>query len=440
VKGWAMQSPMREIDDAIAQMSTVSDAPGITVTDYEDILHVLRSQDFVTMIPACGHGSQWNTLLTGDSVVTLAGDAHFARRRLLMELFKKAELLEEYEQQYLIPAFDQAIADLKSAAACEFDLVPFVRKLLVRVVARLVGLDGLDNDHRYEEFEATMARAELGVRSKFAGDAPGLIREALEAQARLADEYFAPAWDRRAGMVDAVARGEAADAELKNDLITLMIRHADHYEAFGSDAAFREATLLLIAAVGSTTNAICFAVWDLHQWLRAHPEDEQRRTDADFMRACFAESLRLTQTNTIHRTAIADSVLPSGLRVAAGEVALLDRPAGNASLASAAGCPVKDDGFDPHRGRFGRVPQYGLAFGGGAHMCLGKNFAVGAPGNSGQCASRYEGVGMRIFLAVDAHRIAPDPTYVPDWDDDLPDRPTWLTLPGWFPEEATHPS
>ena len=439
MKGWVVDSPMREIDGAIAQMSEVSDALGVEVTSYEDIAYVLRSQEFVTMIPACGHGSQWNTLLTGDSVITLAGDDHFSRRRLLMELFKKGELLEEYEQQYLIPAFEQAVSRMRATGEEEFDLVPFVRELLVRVVARLVGLDGLDDEARYGAFEATMARAELGVRSKFAGDAPGLIRQALEAQAELADEYFAPAWEERAAMVRRVAAGEIPESALKNDLMTTMVLHADHYRTYGSDAAFREATLLLIASVGSTTNAICFAVWDLHAWLREHPEDAERRTDADFMRASFAESLRLGQINTLHRTAIADAVLPSGLRIAAGQVALCDRPAGNVSLAVAAGCPMTHDEFDPHHGRFGRVPQYGLAFGGGAHMCLGKNFAIGAPGNSGQAAARYEGVGVRIFLALDAEGITPDPEYVPDWDEDLPGRPTWQALPVRLPAEARRP-
>jgi cytochrome P450 len=431
-----VESPMRDRDRAIDIARTVPDAPSHELADYEDVSFVLRSRDFAPIRAESGNGAQWHTLIIRDAIIDLAGDEHFERRRLLSGLFKRAVLLQEYEQDYLVPALDELEVMLREAAvgsAPGLDLVPAVRKLMLRVIARLVGLDGLDGDEaRYAAFERVMRLVEHGARSKFVANKEEVVTQALVAQAELVDDYFRPAWAARSATVRAVAEGSLPPGALKNDLITLMVQHEPHYRAFGEDAVYREASLLLIASVGSTTNAICFAIWDLAQWLKRHLQDQARRLDLDFLRRCFAESLRLGQTNPILRTADADVRLPSGLEIAAGDVISINRRKANAILAADGHSDIGDTEFDPHRQLSRNVAQYGLAFGGGGHMCIGRDFAIGPTRGVSDLESEYLGVGVRMFVRFEQWGVEPDPDYVPVWDKDLTQRPTWQTLPVTF--------
>jgi cytochrome P450 len=430
-----VESPMRDQDRAIEIARTIPDAPFHEVADYDDVSFVLRSRDFAPIRAESGYGAQWHTLIIRDAIIDLAGEDHFERRRLLSGLFKRAVLLQEYEHDYLVPALDNLEATMRRAAADgggELDLVATVRKLMLKVIARLVGLDGLEDEDQYADFERVMSGVEQGARSKFVENKEEVVRHALGAQAELVDHYFRPAWAKRSATVAAVADGTLAPGELKNDLITLMVQHEEHYRAFGDDAIYREASLLLIAAVGSTTNAVCFAIWDLAQWLKAHPEDEPGRLSLEFLNRCFAESLRLGQTNPLLRTADADCTLPSGLQVAAGDVVSINRPKANAFLAAGGHGEAGDTGYDPHRQLARNVAQYGLAFGGGSHMCIGRDFAIGPSRGASDPESEYLGVGMRMFVKFEQWGVQPVPSYQPVWDKNLTQRPTWRTLPVTF--------
>lgn len=429
-----VESPMRDIETAVRIAAEVHDAPATELTDPEEISFVLRSQSFAPIRPESGFGGQWHTLLVGDSVVDLHGDEHFARRRLLSGLFKKAALLEEYEQQYLIPSIDNWLERVRAAGEPhEVELVADIRRIMVRLLARLTGIDGIDADEGYAEFEQILLAVERGSRSKFVAEPEHVVREALHAQARLVDEYFVPAWRRRAAIIRDVDAGLLPESAIPTDLVSLMIRHEDHYQDFGQDAANREASLLLIASIGSTTNAVCFAVHDLHMWLQAHPEDRQLSRDREFLQRCFAESLRLGQTNTLLRTAVEDVTLPSGRVFRTGEVALMLRPPANRQLAAAGKSDLDPDTYDPRRS-LGETAQYGLAFGGGAHMCIGKSFAVGAFPRPGSADAPELGIGVRMFVTLQEHGVRLIESNPPQQVPDIPGRPTWKTLPAVLTE------
>jgi cytochrome P450 len=422
---------MREIETALDIAGAVRDAPEVEITDWADASYVLKSTAFAPIRPESGHGGQWHTLLVGDSVVDLHGDEHFARRRLLSGLFRKAALLQEYEQQYLVPSIERLLARLReSGGPARIDLVSEIRRIMVALLTRLAGLDGIDvDDEGYAEFEPILLAVERGARSKFVSDQENVVRTALQAQTRLVDEYFAPAWERRAEIIGRVAAGELPETAIPTDLISLMVRHEEHYRAFGEDAAYREASLLLIASIGSTTNAVCFAVWDLHNWLREHPEDLSKTRDRAFLQRCFAESLRLRQTNSLLRTAVEDTTLPSGAEVRAGEVAIVLRPDVNALLADGGSSSLGPEAFDPYRTLGDNHTQYGLAFGGGAHTCIGKSFTVGGYPRPGSQDADELGIGVRVFATLLEHGaqlVDDDP---PQLAEDIPGRPTWKRLP-----------
>jgi cytochrome P450 len=215
---------------------------------------------------------------------------------------------------------------------------------------------------------------------------------------------------------------------MPNDLLSIMVQHPGHYDEFGPDTANREASGFLVATVGSTVNAICFAVHDLDEWLATHAEDRARRTDRSFLQRCFAESLRLGQVNTILRMAVEDVTLPSGVPFPAGHVAIIDRPSGNSSLERDGESAVGERAFDPDRVLRNGVAQFGLAFGGGPHMCIGKDFAVGGfPRASSADASDNLGVGVRIFALLQEWDavVVPEGT---EFAEEMVGRPTWKRL------------
>lgn len=426
--GCPVVSPMRDPETAIAHAKNIADATAIDLHTYDDISFVLRSQAFAPIQPDSGHGAQWHTLLVGDSVVDLHGSDHFDRRRVLSGLFKKATLLQEYEHEYLMPVLHRTLSDLRDRAETA-DLVQVVRRMMTLVMARLAGLDGIGDDASIQRLQEVLWAVELGARSKFVDGQERITREALTAQARLADEYFAPAWERRQAILRDVEDGSLPASAAPTDLITLMVRHADHYGEFGPDAAYREASLLLLASIGSTTNAICFAIWDLQRWLENHPEDLGRRLDPDFLRDCFAESQRLGQTNTMLRTAVKHVVLPSGTEFQRGDVARAIRPDGNADLARGGASTEPPLEFDPHRTLRDPVPLYGLAFGGGAHTCIGKRFVMNEGADIGAGRHGELGVVLRIFLALQEAGVAVAPGYQPSFNPSLSGRPTWAELP-----------
>lgn len=421
-------SPMRDVETAVAYARSVTDAEAVDVSDYDDIAFVLKSQSFA-LDRRTGHGFQWSMLLFGDAVSDLHGTAHFERRRLLSALFNKATLLQEYEHDFLIPAL-QAWKDrtFRGGPSQEVDLVTTVRGLVIQVAARLVGLDGVQaSDEAFRRFVALLDAVERGIRvHRFGDDREAVARAGLIAQKHMYEEFFVPAWERRVELLEQVAAGDRSADEVPNDLITLMVQHTEHYSAWGEDADVREATLLLIAQVGSTTNGICFAVWDLYQWLLIHPEDRDKRTDPEFLMRCFSESQRLGQVNPIQRTAYEDVTLPSGLRLHRGQVAVLSRTAGNHDLAVGGEGGRDPDEFDPHRTLRDTTPLYGLAFGHGPHMCIGRRFVMNDA--AARRGGEELGIGIRILLALQELDVTPS-VDVPDFEAPIPHRPTWATLP-----------
>jgi len=423
---------MRDIEEAIGYARTVHDAPSHVLTSYEDINFVLRSQDFAPLAAEAGHGAQWHTLVIRGVAADLHGQEHFERRRILTALLKRTAVLKGYEQEYLIPEIDRLLRAAPAVSGdpdnVRVDLVTELRRSLIRLIARLVGVDRVVEGTKVdEEFESLVAAVERGVRSKFVENQEQVTREALNAQHRMVEEYFNPARKSREEIYARIRAGELDDDAMPNDLLSLIVRHQDYYDGFGPDAANREASLLMVAAVGSTVNALCFAVADLDRWLRRHPEDEDRRLEPAFLQRCFAESMRLGQTNNLYRTATTTTTLPSGTLVKDGEVVIVNRPAGNAELESGGTSAIAEHGFDPDRVLQGKVAQYGLGFGGGAHMCIGKDLAVAGFPRLASVEADQLGLAVRMFRMLQERgaRVDLDATELVE---DMTGRPTWKTL------------
>ena len=117
-------------------------------------------------------------------------------------------------------------------------------------------------------------------------------------------------------------------------------------------------------------------LWHLDQWWAAHPEDRERATDLEFLRAAVSESLRLHQpVPALLRMAMKDVTLASSGRFfSKGDRIALYFSEANRD-AALFGLDVLQ--FNPHRPFSRRPPPWGLTFGAGVHTCIGRALVTG---------------------------------------------------------------
>lgn len=406
------------------------DAAAHSVDTLPDVQFVLRSKNFVPVRPESGFKAGYVARLTHDSLADLFGNSHFERRRLLSTLFTRSKL-RRYEDETLVPAMTAAIAAAcrtapPGAAVTEpIDLLVLCRRIFLALAARIIGLDGLEDldGPRFAAYNADFVQMERLARAKFIDDPEPLVEGALAAQERWRNEYFQPSWDRRLLLrTAAAAAGDSPSGP--EDLISLIIDNQAHYEQWDPGLAAREATLFQNASVGSSAGAICHAVEDLERWMRERPEDRARMADPEFLRPAVADSLRLHANNVLIRTALTTATLPSGIRVAAGQVVVLDRGAANAEIERASGAR---NGFDPNGRWDDQYPRYGLAFGGGAHTCIARPLVLGTGEPGAADPNSHHGLGVAILLALYAAGIRLDPGMAPERYTDM-SRDTFRTF------------
>lgn len=405
----------------------------VTVERLDDALHVLRGGSFVQILAESGHGAEFTAALAHGSVLHLDGQAHFERRRLLALLFRRKVLLD-YEHAVLIPALERISRDIGRAVSdgsgepgrdgggLRLDLLRLCREAFVDLFSRLVGFEGLETPEARSEFLTDFHAYEIGFRAKYVADPATAVEHALAAKDRILARHFDAPWRRRA---DALASG-GDDHALPDDLMTLLLRHRDHYAQWGDDAAWQEAMLFMVASIGSTGNAICHAVADLLDWTGGDASRADQLGDPAFLSRAFRDSVRLHQTNHLLRTAIEDVVLPSGTAVPAGAVVAVDRAAVNRELEARSDAP--EQRFAPDRVLEDGLRDHGLSFGDGPHSCIGRTMVLGDRGTrrSGQEEDGLEGLAvatLQHLFKAGVERISDDPpTRVGDMAREMWDR------------------
>jgi cytochrome P450 len=346
------------------------------IADWQDVRFVLRSKSFEQVGPDDGYprvGLQQRII--GDSVVMLRGDEHSERRHLESVLFRRPTLLA-YEQELVRPRLRRTIAELAAArgpdGAVRGDLIRISLDMLLELMLTLTGVS-LEGPAQEERFRSIFGTLDSGSRVRHAVRPEAVIEEGLEAQQAFGLEFFRPAWARHEQLLAEIAAGTRGEDEAPNDLITLMLRNPRHFEGFDEAVYLREATLFVIASVGTTTRELGLAVDSIETWIEQHPEDAAKRADGTFLERAFAESLRFHQSiPSVGRVAVADATLPSGLEIGRGETVRVNLAAASAEVAD--GDPAA---FDPYREDPTKGERYGLAFSDGRHVCIGKQLVLG---------------------------------------------------------------
>jgi cytochrome P450 len=375
------------------------------VSLFAEVDEIFKSRDFAQ----AGNGHGDGAVIYGKTLISLSGDDHFERRRLESVLFRKESLLR-YETEILevalTLALEECVAQRSPDGVVRADLVKLLPSVILRVSSNLVGLDGLDDRARFDRLRSLVPKLGEGAAAQYTfRDHAEVIREAREARDVFVREFFGPAWERRAAMVAASARGELADSEIPVDLITVMIRNQDHFKKWDDEVHANEAILYIVASSGNPTSRAMDAMANLQDWLHAHPEDLARVEDPQFLRLALTESLRLKMGVPFQvRRAVRDTVLKStGRRFSEGDYVALEH--GFASRdAELFGADA--DHYDLRR----TPPSFGFAFGGGPHTCNGKGMSIGEPNARGDAPL---GLLVRIIGRLFAAGLRLDPARPP---------------------------
>lgn len=379
-------------------------------TSMREMGEILRSRSLCPARPA-------SVPLTGGTVLVLNGEAHFRRRRVESTLFSR-EALKAYELEVLDPMIDATLADLARArrgpdGLMRTDLVPTVRRMVLRIAVAVIGLDGTEEEEPFERLfryqDELIEGATLEWSTRDYAEAMG---RALEFKRRYADEFVLPSLARRRHLIERCRDGERSEVELPVDLLTrLLVGGGPEFDS-DPDLIVRESVLYIVASTITTSTAATHLLRELTRWLAKHPEDAAHLGDRDFLFRAASESLRLHPASpAIIRRATEPVTLPTGAHLDPGQLLAADVVAANRDPAV---WGPDGDSFDPHRelDTANKLHRYGYAFGSGVHVCIGQPLVLGThtlPEDRGS----VDGVLIRLMRRLFDAGVEMDPARPP---------------------------
>lgn len=370
---------MVEVQDELDLPERVAD--WVRVAEWADINAVLRSP---AVVQGWGreapYGVPW---FIQRHLAELDGKEHLERRKMESQLFLPAALAL-YEEQDVKPLIAEYLERWKQHpqpdGTVEVDVAQEVVKLLLRMAARVSGIDGVDTEEQVAEVQHILALDNFmrtGAMSKLSvEDHEKLVQQAFDTRQIFREKYAAPSLARRRELFARFQAGEIGREELPIDVITIMLQHWD--ESWDDDLTMSEALMFMGGATGTTKRTVCNSFKRITEWFAEHPEDRALAADEEFLRKVIDETLRIDGVLPyLVRRTTAELTLPSGAVVPAdsGLVLLV-----NDANRDPAVFGEDAASFNPHRELPERVRGYGLAFGAGQHACIGRRAAVGAEG------------------------------------------------------------
>jgi cytochrome P450 len=374
------------------------------ITSFEAAEEILRHKSFreVTfkgLIP-----------LVGQVIVTLEGPAHRERRLIGSKLFTTLRL-KAAEASFIIEIAGGAVA--QAASQTQAELVRLSYSVMAQIAGRLIGLDGLDSPETAAEATYLLSALVSGTQAHQAGH-PAYTRRA--ARDELRKRFIDPAIARRRNLLTLNQAKRTSTRELPFDLITLLLLHTTQAERkWDTRQIAGEVAFYAVAAIDTTASLVPHLFQHLYEFSRSNPAYPLPVTNPLFIRAAAAEALRLHPAiPTIFRQATGPVKLKNGLTFETGQTAGIYVTQANRDPAIFGSRP---DEFKPDRIIRARTRRAGLSFGGGAHLCLGRELAAGTPE---QVQAPFEpgdpaddtglfGVAAILVRALFEHKARPDP-------------------------------
>jgi cytochrome P450 family 142 subfamily A polypeptide 1 len=333
---WYAEAPHRQFAWMRAHAPIHWDADGQVwgVARYDDVLRVAR--DTATFCSSAGSRPDSPAI---PSMINMDDPAHRKRRALVNKGLTPRRVLDHE------PKVRAICRDLVERAAargrCDF-VHDVAAPLPMIVIGDLLGVEAADRDKllRWSDdlIEGTAVSAPAAV-----------MQRAMDAFGEYAEYHRHVAADRR--------------ARPREDMMSVLVHAEIDGERLDDDAVLQESLLLLVGGDETTRHVISGGMEAL---LRHPAEGRKLIADPDLVPTAVEEMLRwVTPIQNMNRTATRE-VSVGGATIRAGDRVLLLYPSANRD---------EDVFADAQEFRVDRRPNEHLAFGHGAHFCLGASLA-----------------------------------------------------------------
>lgn len=358
------------------------------------------------------------------------GAMHRARRRLENSQFR-ADVLRLYERE-LFPRVMNELLDVLIDGE-HVDLFPIGELLSVVLAARRAGIEY--DAGSLAELRALVHHVDVFSQGSAILDAkdPDAVRALVRATyAEFERDFVRPAKAARQELIARVRRGELPAGELPQDILTVLLLHAEDGALELDDGRIvREVATYLQGGTHTSAQTLVNSL-DL-----IFPRDDQvgviERIARDrlYAQRVVQETLRLRPTTPkIKRRAEAETEI-AGVRVPKDALVVLDVANGNRDARLFGERPEE---FDPDRAVDPNVARWGLSFGAGAHQCPGRSVGGGFP-----IPAAFEVDDDHVFglvalelQAVAERGVRPDPDAAPERDLRTERFTRWLHYPVRF--------
>lgn len=367
---------------------------------------------------------------------TLHGPGHKLRRRLENPLFRRATLVADEQEHF--PRVIDRIAD--RSATGDRDLLALAGSMAVVLAARRAGIDHDGSEAQLRElFDLGVELAQGAALADTTEDPEHVRRRTEQALERLEDGYVGPSRQRRAALLDEADRGELDPATLPADLLTVALVARRRGELDLDDGLLlREAGLYLHGGSHTSAQTTCNAfAFLLGVEGPARPELlAAAATSITVAQQVVHETLRvIPMTPEIKRRVVADTTVV-GHQLKAGDTVVLDVRAANRDPDYYG---PDSDRFEPGRALLDGASPWGLSFGAGPHVCIGRSAAGGVPPRTGDVAddaSHLHGQVARMVHVLAARGVRCRPGQTPERDGRTTRASRWRAFPVTFEAHA----
>lgn len=359
------------------------------------------------------------------------GAIHRARRRIENSQFR-TDVLRLYERE-LFPRVMNELLDILIDGE-RVDLFPIGEMLSAVLAARRAGIDldarSLDDLRTLVHDVDVFSQGSAILDAKHPESVRALVRQTY---AEFERDFVRPARETRQALIDRVRRGDLPEADLPQDILTVLLLHRDDAALELDDGRLvREVATYLQGGTHTSAQTLVNAL-DLMFAHDDHPRLIERiAADRLFAQRAVQETLRLRPTTPkMKRRAEGDTAV-AGVRIPKDAIVVLDVASANRDATLFGADP---DDFDPDRAVDPNVARWGLSFGAGAHQCPGRSVGGGFPVPAGFEVDDDHIFGLVALelQAVAERGVRPDPDRAPERDLRTERFTRWLHYPVRFP-------
>jgi cytochrome P450 len=310
-----------------------------------------------------------------DILSMLHGSEHRERRRMENPLFRRNALIQ-YERDLFPEVLNNVLATQQHGPV---DLFRLAGALSVVLAARRAGIDHDGTMEQLGElWDHVLMIAQASAILDQVGDKDKILSEVSEALVEFGREFVGPSQRRREQLLDAYeADGEP---EPPDDLITTALGYRrDGRLELDDGIIIREAGLYLHGGSHTSAQTTCNTFYYLLGFdgrNEPHPVLERIAADPSWAQRAVHETLRLRPTTPrLQRRAVRDLTL-GGVEIPAGSRVVFDVRTANRDPQRYGDDP---EVFNPDRQLAEGTALWGLSFGAGSHICIGRSVAGGFP-------------------------------------------------------------